>query len=166
MCIIHTHTQKFSYYTIENRAKKKVQSFKNISDHTLAASTVLWVVNILWRISSKITFYAFLYFSISWLDSVFDWKWYPPIHFWHGCYQNKAVMTKKIQASQGQTMQRTGQEEVRFNLFSAAVYPTIYERYKDSFTLATKTISIGENFHGTTGGLMNHLHEVLWVQGI
>lgn len=98
----------------------------------------LWVVSVLWRISSKITSYAFLYFSLVWLESVFNWKCCPPIDFWYGYYQNKSVITKIIQASQDQTMQKTRQEEVRFNLFLAVVYPPIPERHKDSFTLAAK----------------------------
>lgn len=65
-----------------------------------------------------------------------------------------------IQASQDQTMQKTGQEGVRFNLF-LVVYLTVSERYKDSFTLATKILTTGENFCGRTRVLMNHLHEVL-----
>lgn len=65
-----------------------------------------------------------------------------------------------IQASQSQTMQRAGREDVRFNLFLAVVYLPESQRHKDSFMLAAKTILIGQNFPGSRRGLVNHLHGI------
>lgn len=57
-------------------------------------------------------------------------------------------------------MQRTGREEVRFNQFLPVVYLPVSERSKNSFTLAVKTVFIGQMFPRRRRGVVNLSHEV------